>query len=155
MIVSWSCSMHHQAPPLTIGGTVLNESDNLDIFGVSFDSKMTFESSVRSVSRATLWYLEEVLAIIIISIIIIKTSSTGPSKKKKIVYKFPTQPHKHLHHGKLKNKLGSNQRLTTPLNLFNISRLTQCREDYSTQVWAGRKHLAKWEVLLGGCSRSS
>ena len=29
--------------PLTIGGTVLNESDDLIILGVIFDSKMTFE----------------------------------------------------------------------------------------------------------------
>ena len=31
MIVSRSCTMHPQSPPLTIDGTVLNESDNLDI----------------------------------------------------------------------------------------------------------------------------
>ena len=40
-----------------------------------------------------------------IIIIIIKTSSTGPSGKDKIVYKLLTQPHKQLHHAKLKNKL--------------------------------------------------
>ena len=42
--------MHPQSPPSTIGGTVLNESDNLDILGVTFDSKMTFEKHLRSVS---------------------------------------------------------------------------------------------------------
>ena len=44
--------MHPQSPPLTIGGTVLKESDDLVILGVTFDSKMTFERHLRSVSRA-------------------------------------------------------------------------------------------------------
>ena len=52
MIVSRSRTMHPQSPPLTIGGTVLKESDNLVILGVTFDSKMTFEKHLRSVSRA-------------------------------------------------------------------------------------------------------
>ena len=50
--ISRSRSMHPQSPPLTIGGTVLKESDDLDILGVAFDSKMTFEKQIRSVSRA-------------------------------------------------------------------------------------------------------
>ena len=45
--------MHPQSPPLTIGGTVLKESDDLVILGVTFDSKMTIEKHLRSVSRAT------------------------------------------------------------------------------------------------------
>ena len=44
--------MHPQSPPLTIGGTVLKESDDLVILGVTFDSKMTFEKHLRSVYRA-------------------------------------------------------------------------------------------------------
>ena len=44
--------MHPQSPALTIGGTVLKESDDLVILGVTFDSKMTFETHLRSVSRA-------------------------------------------------------------------------------------------------------
>ena len=44
MIVSRSRSVHLQSPPLTIGGTVLKESDDLVILGATFDSKMTFES---------------------------------------------------------------------------------------------------------------
>ena len=44
MIVSRSRTMHPQSPPLTIGGTVLKESDDLVILGVTFDSKMTCES---------------------------------------------------------------------------------------------------------------
>ena len=52
MIVSRSCTMHPQSPPLTIGGTVLKESDDLVILGVTFDSKMTFEKHLLSVSRA-------------------------------------------------------------------------------------------------------
>ena len=39
--------------------------------------------------------------VIIISIII-ETSRTGPSGKNKVVYKLLLQPHKHLHHRKLK-----------------------------------------------------
>ena len=62
MIVSRSRTMHPQSPPLTIGGTVLNESD-LVILGVTFDSKMTFEKHLHSVSSAASQrrYLEEVL----------------------------------------------------------------------------------------------
>ena len=58
--------MHPQSPPLTIDGTVLKESDDLDILGVTFDSKLTFEKHLFSVSRAAsqTCYLEEVLACI-------------------------------------------------------------------------------------------
>ena len=44
--------MHPQSPPLTIGKTVLKESDDLVILGVAFDSKLTFEKHLRLVSRA-------------------------------------------------------------------------------------------------------
>ena len=50
-----SLQVTHNAFPvttLTIGGTVLKESDDLDILGVKSDSKMTFEKHLRSVSRA-------------------------------------------------------------------------------------------------------
>ena len=50
MIVSRSGTMHPQSPPLTIDGTVLKESDDLDILGVTFDSKLTFEKHLRLVS---------------------------------------------------------------------------------------------------------
>ena len=64
MIVSWSRTIHPQSPPITIGGTVLKKSDDLVILEVTFDSKMTFEKHLRSVSRAASQrlYLEEVLA---------------------------------------------------------------------------------------------
>ena len=53
MIVSRSRTMHTQSPPLTIGGSVLNESGDIDTLGVIFDSRMTFEKRLRSVvSRA-------------------------------------------------------------------------------------------------------
>ena len=52
MIVSRSRTMHPQSPALTIGGTVLKESVDLVILGVTFDSKITFEKHLRSVSRA-------------------------------------------------------------------------------------------------------
>ena len=52
MIVSRSRRMHPQSPPLSIGGTVLKESDDIVILGVTFDSKMTFDMHLRSVSRA-------------------------------------------------------------------------------------------------------
>ena len=41
-----------QSPSFTIGGTVLKESDDLVVLGVTFDYKMTFEKHLRSVSRA-------------------------------------------------------------------------------------------------------
>ena len=50
MIVSRSRTMHPQSPLLTIGGTVLKKSDDLIILWVIFDSKMTFEKHLRSVS---------------------------------------------------------------------------------------------------------
>ena len=50
MIVSRSPTMNPQSPPLIIGGTVLKESDDLVILGVTFDSKMTIEKHLRSVS---------------------------------------------------------------------------------------------------------
>ena len=52
MIVSRSRTMHPQSPPLTIGGTVLKESDDLATLGLTFDSKMTFEKHLHSVSCA-------------------------------------------------------------------------------------------------------
>ena len=42
-IVSRSRAMHPQSPLFTISGTVLKESDDLVILGVTFDSKMAFE----------------------------------------------------------------------------------------------------------------
>ena len=51
-IVSRSRTIHPESPPLTIGGTVLKEPDDLVIWGVTFDSKMTFEKHLRLVSRA-------------------------------------------------------------------------------------------------------
>ena len=52
MIVSGSRTIYPQSPALTISGTVLKESDDLVILGVIFDSKLTFEKHLRSVSRA-------------------------------------------------------------------------------------------------------
>ena len=52
MIVSRSGTMHPQSPALTIGGTVLKEPVDLVILGVTFDSTMTFEKNLHSVSRA-------------------------------------------------------------------------------------------------------
>ena len=43
IIVSRSRTMYAQSTALTIGGTVLKESDDLVILGVTFYSKMTFE----------------------------------------------------------------------------------------------------------------
>ena len=52
MLVSRSRTMLFQSPALTIAETVLKESEDLVILGVTFDSKMTFEKHLRSVSRA-------------------------------------------------------------------------------------------------------
>ena len=53
MIFSRSRTMHPYSPALTIGRTVLKETDDLMILGVTFDSKITFEKHLCSVSRAT------------------------------------------------------------------------------------------------------
>ena len=50
MIVSRSRTMCPQSSLLTIGRTVLKESDDLVILWVTFDSKMSFEKHLRSVS---------------------------------------------------------------------------------------------------------
>ena len=52
MIVSRSRTMDPQSPPLTVGGTVPKVSVELDILGVTFDSRLTFDNHLRSVSRA-------------------------------------------------------------------------------------------------------
>ena len=52
MIVVRSRTMHPMSLPLTIGLTVLQESDDLHILGVKFDSKTTLMRHLRSVSRA-------------------------------------------------------------------------------------------------------
>ena len=52
IIVSRSRTMHPQSLTLTIGGTVLKESDDLVILGVTFDSKTTFKKHLLLVSRA-------------------------------------------------------------------------------------------------------
>ena len=51
--------MHPRSPALTvtIGGTLLKESDDLVILGVTFDAKMTFEKHLLSVSRAASQWL--------------------------------------------------------------------------------------------------
>ena len=56
IIASRSRTMRLQSPPFALYGTVLMESDDLDIFGVTFVSKMTFEKYVHSVfSAASQW----------------------------------------------------------------------------------------------------
>ena len=52
MIVSRSRTMHPQPPPLTTGGTVLKESDDLVMLGVTFESKLTFEKHLRLLYKA-------------------------------------------------------------------------------------------------------
>ena len=52
MIVSRLSTVHPQSQSLSIGGIVLKACDDLAILGVTFDSKMTFEKHLRSVSRA-------------------------------------------------------------------------------------------------------
>ena len=52
MIVSRSRTVHSLLTPLTLDRTVLNESADLVILGVTFDIKMTFEKHLRSVSSA-------------------------------------------------------------------------------------------------------
>ena len=49
MIVSRSSTVRAQLTPLTLDGTLLQESADLVIFGVTFDAKLTFEKHLRSV----------------------------------------------------------------------------------------------------------
>ena len=50
MIASRSCTKHFYSTPITLGGTVLKECDALDMFGVTFDSKMILRSVFASFS---------------------------------------------------------------------------------------------------------
>ena len=52
MIVSRSRTVFPLLTPLTLDGTVLKESADLVILGVTFDAKLTFENHLRSVSSA-------------------------------------------------------------------------------------------------------
>ena len=52
MIVSRSRTVHPQLTPLTLDGTVLKESADLVILGVTIDAKMTFGKHLRRVSSA-------------------------------------------------------------------------------------------------------
>ena len=66
MLFCMSCTIHHQSPPLTIGRTVLKESDDHVILGVTFDSKVKHLREASSLgfqsSFSKTWYLQEVLA---------------------------------------------------------------------------------------------
>ena len=53
MIVSRSRTVHPQLTQLTLDGTVLKESADLVILGVTFDAKMAFEEHLCSVSSVT------------------------------------------------------------------------------------------------------
>ena len=58
MIVSRSRTMQPQSPLLTIGGTLLKESDELVILGAAFDYKMTFDKYLGFQSSfSKTWYL--------------------------------------------------------------------------------------------------
>ena len=52
MIVSRLRIIHPQPTKLTLDGTVLKESDDLVILGVTFDAKMTFENHLHSIYGA-------------------------------------------------------------------------------------------------------
>ena len=52
IIVSRSGTVHPQLTPLTLDGTMLTESADLVILGVTFGANMTFEKHLRSVSSA-------------------------------------------------------------------------------------------------------
>ena len=52
IIVSRSRTMHPQSHPLTIGGTLLKESDDLVLLEVTSDSKLTFAKHLHLDSRA-------------------------------------------------------------------------------------------------------
>ena len=60
MIVSRSRTVHPQLTPLTLYGTVLKESADLVLFGVTFDAKMTVEMHLRCFQccSSEAWYHE-------------------------------------------------------------------------------------------------
>ena len=64
MIVSRSRTIHPKSTPSTLDGTVLKESADLVIFGLTFDAKMTFEKHLRCFQccSSEAWYHEKVLA---------------------------------------------------------------------------------------------
>ena len=51
MIISRVSTIHPQSPQFTIGGSLLKKSEDLDILGVTFDTKINFKKHNRSVSR--------------------------------------------------------------------------------------------------------
>ena len=65
MIVSRSSTVHPQLTPLTLDETVLKESADLVILGVTFDAKITFEKQAHShcfqCCSSEAWYHEKVL----------------------------------------------------------------------------------------------
>ena len=102
-------------------------------------------------TSSILWVLPGniVIVIIVILLLLLKLlllpAAAAQTKvgKTKIVYKLLSQPHKHLHHGKLKNRTqGSNQRFTAPLNPSNVHvpNTVQGRS-FHTRVWVGRNTL--------------
>ena len=65
MVVFRSRTMYHQPITLTIGRTVLKESDDLDLWRVTFDSKMTLRRIFAWFPEQLpkgIWYREEILA---------------------------------------------------------------------------------------------
>ena len=64
MRVSRSRTVHPQLTPLTLDGTVLMESADLVILGVTFDAKMTFERHLRCFQccSSEAWHHEKVMA---------------------------------------------------------------------------------------------
>ena len=52
IIVSWPSTIHSQSTPLTLDRTVLKESVDIVVLGVTFDEKMSFEKHLCSVFNA-------------------------------------------------------------------------------------------------------
>ena len=59
-IISRSCTVHPHSLPLTAGG----KSDDIDVLGETFDSKMTFKKHLRLVSREDIQRHGEYLMIV-------------------------------------------------------------------------------------------
>ena len=57
MIVSRSHTMHPKLPLIPLGGTVLKQSDELDLLVGTFDAKMTFYKYLRSVPSAAFQWI--------------------------------------------------------------------------------------------------
>ena len=58
IVLDYDTIIHHQSSSLILNGTVLKESDDLVLLGMTFDAKKTFEKHLHSVGiMRKSWYI--------------------------------------------------------------------------------------------------